>query len=460
MMSREEIGVTVARQRRFFETGKTIPLAFRRAALERLRSAIRQNRQLLTEALRADLGKSAVESYMCEVGLLLHEIGYLLEHLEEFAAVRTVKTPFAQFPAKSYVRPCPYGTVLVMSPWNYPLLLTLDPLAEALAAGNTVVVKPSAYAPHTGEAVRALLEDIFPKKYVAVVMGGRAENTCLLEEKFDYIFFTGSKAVGKEVMAKAAMHLTPVTLELGGKSPCIVDATANLRLAARRIVFGKFLNCGQTCVAPDYILCEATVREELLGHIKREILRQFGRDPLHGKDYGKIINEKHFHRICGLIDEKKVVYGGERDEKTLKIAPTVMDGVTPEDAVMQEEIFGPVLPILTFEQIGEAIALINSGERPLALYIFSSSKKRIEQVHRAVRFGGGCVNDVIVHLATPYMGFGGVGESGMGAYHGKTGFDTFSHHKSILHKRNWLDLPMRYQPYTRLKEALIRAFLR
>ncbi|MBE6702413.1 MAG: aldehyde dehydrogenase family protein, partial [Ruminococcaceae bacterium] len=307
---------------------------------------------------------------------------------------------------------------------------------------------------------KELLESIFPPKYVAVVTGGRAENTCLLEEHFDYIFFTGSKNVGKEVMAKAAAHLTPVTLELGGKSPCVVDATADLALAARRIVFGKFLNCGQTCVAPDYILCEAAVKDTLLYYIKREILRQFGASPLHNPDYGKIINEKHFARLCGLIDAKKTVYGGKRDEKTLKIEPTVLDGVTPDDPVMGEEIFGPILPILTFKHLADAIDHINSWDRPLALYIFSNSKKRIDRVLNGTRFGGGCINDVIVHLATPYMGFGGVGESGMGAYHGKTGFDTFSHQKAILHKKNWLDLPMRYQPYNRWKELLIRAFLK
>ena len=459
-MNQEEINAIITAQKAFFATGRTLPLSFRRAALKRLRSAIRANEEKLSAALRADLGKSALEGYMCEVGLVISEIGYMLAHLDRFAAERRVRTPLAQLPAKSYVKPCPYGTVLVMSPWNYPLLLSLDPLMEALAAGNTVVLKPSAYSPHTTAAVKELLEGIFPPEYVAVVTGGRAENACLLDEAFDYIFFTGSKAVGKEVMAKAARHLTPVTLELGGKSPCIVDRTADLALAARRIVFGKFLNCGQTCVAPDYILCDRAVKDRFLAYLKAEIVRQYGREPLKNPSYGKLINQKHYARVCGLIDDKKVVWGGERDDTALRIAPTVMDGVTLEDAVMQEEIFGPVLPVLTFDGLDTVVEIVNGGEKPLALYLFSRSRKSIARVTAQIAYGGGCINDVVVHLATPYMGFGGVGESGMGAYHGRCGFDTFSHRKSILHKRNWLDLPMRYQPYDALKEKLIRFFLK
>ena len=347
-----------------------------------------------------------------------------------------------------------------MSPWNYPLLLTLDPLVDALAAGNTAVVKPSAYSPNTSAVIKEVLEGIFPPEYVAVVTGGRAENTCLLEEKFDYIFFTGSKAVGTEVMEKAARHLTPVTLELGGKSPCIIDKSADLPLAARRIAFGKFLNCGQTCVAPDYILCQASVKDEFLHHLKKELRAQYGEAPLQNNSYGKIINEKHFARICRLIDSEKTVYGGKRDEKTLKIEPTVMDHVTFDDAVMQEEIFGPVLPVLTFDSLDEVIETVGGRDKPLALYIFSSDQKSIARVTAECAYGGGCVNDVVIHLATPYLGFGGVGESGMGSYHGRAGFETFSHQKSILNKKTWIDLPMRYQPYKTLYAKLIRMFLK
>lgn len=459
-MNKEKIAAVVAAQRAFFASGRTLSLAFRRRALEKLRAALRANEEGLVRALRQDLGKSRTESYMCELGLLQSELSYMLKHLERFARPRRVPTPLTHFPAKSYVKPCPYGTVLVMSPWNYPALLSLDPLMEALAAGNTVVLKPSAYSPATSAMLSDLIAAIFPPEYVAVVTGGREENACLLEEKFDYVFFTGSKSVGREVMAKAARHLTPVTLELGGKSPCIVDRTADPALAARRIVFGKFLNCGQTCVAPDYILCDKAVKGELVRCLKQEILRQFGEEPLRNEAYGRIVNEKHFHRICALIDEKKVIYGGKRDEKTLKIEPTILDGVTLSDAVMGEEIFGPVLPILTYDGLEAAMEIVCGMEKPLALYLFTRSRKSIARVTAQVPYGGGCINDVILHLATPYMGFGGVGESGMGAYHGKRGFDTFSHLKSILHKYPRPDLSMRYQPYTSWKERLIRFFLK
>ena len=459
-MEREKIAALVAAQRDFFETGATLALSTRRMALSCLRDAIRAREDELAAALKADLGKSKTESYMCEIGLVLDEIGYQLKHLSRFAKAKRVRTPLTHFPAKSYVKPVPLGTVLVISPWNYPVLLSLGPLVDALAAGNTAVVKPSAYSPATSEVLSRLLGEVFEREYVAVVTGGRAENCALLEEKFDYIFFTGSQSVGREVMAKAAVNLTPVTLELGGKSPCIVDETANIALAARRIAFGKFLNCGQTCVAPDYILCHASVRDEFLGCLAREIKAQFGEKPLENENYGKIVNAKHFDRICALIDTEKVVLGGERDEKTLKIAPTVMRDVCEDDAVMGEEIFGPVLPVLTYEDEDELVARINKREKPLALYIFSRDEERIARVTERCRFGGGCVNDVVVHLATPHMGFGGVGESGMGAYHGKRGFDTFSHQKSILCKSGPVDLPMRYQPYSERKEKLIRRFLK
>ncbi len=358
------------------------------------------------------------------------------------------------------MKPMPYGVTLIMSPWNYPFLLSFDPLVDALAAGNTVVVKPSAYAPATMQVIADLIEEVFPREYVAVVTGGRAENQFLLNQKFDHIFFTGSQAVGKEVMEKAAKHLTPVTLELGGKSPCIVDSSAKIKLAAKRIVFGKFLNCGQTCVAPDYILCDKSVKEKLVASLTEEIEKQFGKHPLDNPNYGKIINEKHFDRLCGLIQESKVVCGSGRDKDALRIEPTVLDNVVIEDAMMQEEIFGPVLPVLTYENLEEAIAFVNQNEKQLALYIFSENKKNIRAVTSKCCFGGGCINDVVIHLATSYMGFGGVGESGMGSYHGKAGFETFSHYKSILDKKTFMDLPMRYQPYKKGNEKLIRMFLR
>ena len=305
-----------------------------------------------------------------------------------------------------------------------------------------------------------MIEECFDTRYVAVITGGRAENTCLLNEHFDYIFFTGSQTVGKEVMRHAAAHLTPVTLELGGKSPCIVEESANIKLAARRIVFGKYLNCGQTCVAPDYIYCDRKIKDQLLAEIKRQIKRQFRSEPLTNKNYGKIINEKHFDRITKLIDSSKVVFGGKCDRTTLKIEPTVMDHVTFDDAVMQEEIFGPILPILTYDSLDQAIHKINSMPHPLALYVFTSDKTAARKVTARCGFGGGCINDTIIHLATSEMGFGGFGESGMGSYHGKDGFRTFSHYKSIVDKKTWLDLPMRYQPYRKINEKLIHLFLK
>lgn len=459
-MTENEIKELISRQRAFFHRNQTLSVNYRIEALKKLKDCIRKYETEIGDAIRKDLGKSASESYMCETGLVLSEITYLLKHIRAFSKEKNAHTPLAQFHSRSFRKPSPYGVVLVMSPWNYPFLLTMEPLADALAAGNTAVVKPSAYSPATSEIIRKILEECFQKEYVAVVTGGRAENNCLLNEHFDYIFFTGSKQVGRYVMEQASRYLTPVTLELGGKSPCIVDKTANIRLAAKRIVFGKYLNCGQTCVAPDYIYCDESIKDSLISEIKKQIAAQFSSAPLHNDSYGKIINEKHFLRICGLIDEKKVVHGGASDKNTLKIEPTVMDNVTFDDAVMQEEIFGPVMPVLTFASIDEAIARINAGDHPLALYIFSSDKKNIRRVTSECGFGGGCINDTIIHLATSEMDFGGFGESGMGSYHGKYGFETFSHYKSIVDKKTWLDLPMRYQPYKGFYDKLIKFFLK
>ena len=459
-MTEQEIKDLITRQRSYFQSGATLPVSARLAALRRLYNAISSHEKEIRRALQKDLGKSGFESYMCETGMVLEEISYMLKHTPKFAREQRVHTPLAQFCSRSYKKPSPYGVTLIMSPWNYPFMLTLSPLADALAAGNTAVVKPSAYSPYTSEVLLSILTECFDPKYMAVVTGGRAENTCLLREHFDYIFFTGSQAVGKEVMRSAAEHLTPVTLELGGKSPCIVDQTADIRLAARRIVFGKYLNCGQTCVAPDYVYCHRSVKDQLIKEVQKQIRRQYGKQPLHSSDYGKIINEKHFDRILGLIDEKKVVHGGGSDRSTLRIEPTVMDNVTFSDAVMQEEIFGPVMPILVFDSLDEVIRRINSMPHPLALYIFTTDKKAARKVTARCGFGGGCINDTIIHLATSEMGFGGFGESGMGAYHGKTGFDTFTHYKSIVDKKTWIDLPMRYQPYRKGDEKLVRFFLK
>jgi aldehyde dehydrogenase (NAD+) len=460
-MTDTEIKILLEKQREYFESGATLSVKFRKEMLTKLYKTTKKYENEINEALKADLGKCAYESFMCESGLALTEISYMLRHLKSFARKKRVHTPLSQFPSKSYKLPSPYGSVLIMSPWNYPFLLSIEPLTDAIAAGNTAIVKPSAYSPATSEIVKRIIEECFEPEYVAVVTGGRAENSALLDQRFDLIFFTGSGAVGKEVLRRSAERLTPAILELGGKSPCIVDKTANIPLAAKRIVFGKFLNCGQTCVAPDHVLIDSSVKDEFIKAVKDEIVLKLGKSPLGEQDYGRIVNQKHFERLLGLIDPKKVVHGGDYDKSSLKISPTVMDRVTESDAVMGEEIFGPILPVLTFENFGEMLKEQKKKDKPLALYIFSENKDNIHRATTELSFGGGCVNDVIIHLATSEMGFGGVGESGMGSYHGKDGFDAFTHYKSIVKKSTRIDLPMRYRPYkSRFFEKLLHRFLK
>ena len=459
-MSKENIERILEKQREYFATGATLEVKFRKNMLKKLYKAVKENVDIINDALSKDLGKSSYEGFMCETGLSLTEISYMIKHVGKFSKNHMVYTPLAQFASISYKKPSPYGNVLIMSPWNYPFLLTIEPLADAIAAGNTVILKPSAYSPNTSQVIAKIISDIFPKEYVAVITGGREENTDLLNQKFDLVFFTGSQNVGKDVLRHTAETLTPAVLELGGKSPCIVESSAKLSLAAKRIVFGKYLNCGQTCVAPDYILCDKSIKDKLIEEIKKQIVKQFGDNPIKNSDYGKIINQKHFERIMSLIDESKVVIGGNCDSQRLKIAPTVMDNVTLDDAVMQEEIFGPVLPVLTYDKFEEVYSIVSGNTKPLALYIFSENKDNIKAVTSRVSFGGGCVNDVVIHLATSEMPFGGVGESGMGSYHGKDGFDAFSHTKSIVDKKTWMDLPIRYQPYKKFYSKLLHLFLR
>ena len=450
----------VSAQKAYFAKGETLDVTFRKAALRKLRDAILAHENDINAALHKDLNKSPSESYMCEVGMTIAELNYVLSHVDRWARKHYVLSPLAQFHARSFTMYNPYGTVLIMSPWNYPFMLTMEPLIGALAAGNCCVVKPSAYAPATSAIIREIISECFPAEYVVVVEGGRKENQALLDQRFDYIFFTGGVTVGREVMRKAAEHLTPVSLELGGKSPCIVDATAKLDLAAKRLAFGKLLNCGQTCVAPDYLLIDRKVKDEFLGLLKKHIVSMIGEDALANEKYVRMINRRHYDRVLGLIDPAKVIFGGRGDEATLHIQPTIMDNVTADDPVMQEEIFGPILPVIAYDSIDEAIDFINEREHPLALYLFSEDKAVQERFLRAVPFGGGCINDTIIHLATSRMGFGGVGYSGMGSYHGIRSFKTFSHEKSIVNKSTWMDLPVRYMPYNTLKDKLLRIFLR
>ena len=460
-MTAQEIALILDEQRKFFLSGETLPIKFRIQMLKKLYASVISHKEEILSALTSDLGKSDFEGFMCEVGLSLTEISYMIKNVKKFAKEKTVVTPLAQFASRSYKKPCPYGNTLIMSPWNYPFLLSIEPLANAIAAGNTAILKPSAYSPATSNIIEIILSECFEKKFVAVVTGGRSENSALLEQKFDFVFFTGSQSVGKEVLRHTAENLTPAILELGGKSPCIVDESAKIPLAAKRIVFGKYLNCGQTCVAPDYILCHKDIKDEFVKEVKIQIEKQYGKNPLENSDYGKIINQKHFERVSSLINTEKVVHGGKTNPQTQQIEPTVLDNVTWDDAVMQEEIFGPIMPILTYENLDQVIADLQKKQKPLALYIFSQNKNNIKAITEKVSYGGGCINDTIIHLATSEMGFGGVGESGMGSYHGKTGFDAFSHTKSIVDKKTWMDLPMRYQPYDRkINGKLLKMFLK
>ena len=460
MATQEQIDGIKRCQEAFFATGITISVDYRLQALRRLEAVIRRREAEIEAAIKSDLGKSAFEGYMCELGLTLAELGYQLKHLRRWAKPQRVAPDLANFPSSYRTVAEPYGEVLVMSPWNYPFLLTIEPVIGAVAAGNCCVVKPSAYSPATSALIAELIEEAFDPGHVTCVLGGREENSLLLEQRWDYIFFTGSPGVGKLVLEKASRFLTPVSLELGGKSPCIIAADADLELAATRLAFGKWLNVGQTCIAPDYVLCDASVHERFVELLKEKTAAMYGSDALANPDYGKIVNRKHFERVRGLIDPAKVVYGGRCDEPSLKIEPTIMTGVTAEDAVMGEEIFGPLCPIIKVGGPQEAEAFVKEREKPLALYLFTNDRGLQERFMRYVPFGGGCINDTIVHIATSKMGFGGVGNSGMGSYHGRKSFETFSHTKSILKKHRWIDLPMRYQPYTAAKERLVRLFLR
>lgn len=441
-----EFEAMVSRQRAFWNTGATRSVEWRLIQLKKLEQALEEREETLCAALKADLGKAAYESWLSEIGMTLGELRFARKHLKKWAAVKRRPSAMPLFPASSRVVPQPYGTVLIMSPWNYPVQLTLVPLVSALAAGNCAVVKPSAYAPNVARVVAELLGDIFPPEYVSVVQGGRAENAALLEQDFDYIFFTGSPAVGKTVMAAAAQHLTPVTLELGGKSPVLIAPDANIPLAARRIAWGKFLNAGQTCVAPDHVYIPQNLRDAFVKELAGQIHQLYGADPLTGPDLPKIINEKHFNRVAGLMGSGKTAVGGRTDPETRRIEPTVLVDVAESDAVMQEEIFGPVLPVLTYDSLDDLIARQQKKARPLALYIFTGDRALEKRIVSALPSGGVCVNDTVIHLANPHVPFGGVGNSGMGACHGKTGFDTFTHYRTVV-RRGGLDLPMRYAPY-------------
>lgn len=435
------------KQRRFFNTDKTKDVGFRIQQLKALREAIKKYEDEILEALRLDLNKANFEGYATEVALVLEEISYAIKHVKGWSRPKRAKTPIVHFLSSSYIATEPFGVVLVMSPWNYPFQLAMSPVVGAIAAGNCVFVKPSEYSFNTSEIIEKIVKEIFDEKYMTVVRGGREANKTLLDEKFDFIFFTGGPTVGRVVMASAAQHLTPIVLELGGKSPCIVDETAHVKLAAKRIVWGKFLNGGQTCVAPDYLLVHKRVKDELVREMINYIKIFYGDEPEKNKDYPKAINQKHFERVQGLMSSGNIITGGRVNEETRQIAPTILEGVSWDSAVMQEEIFGPLLPIMEFEKIEDVVMMLKNHPKPLALYLFTTSKRVEDYVVKNTSYGGGCINDVVIHVASHYIPFGGVGESGMGNYHGANSYATFARKKGIIKKSNLFDVYLRYPPF-------------
>lgn len=453
-----EIQSIVEKQKNFYNTNKTKEIKYRIKYLKKLKESIIENENKINEALMKDLNKSPYETYMTEVGIVLNEITHVLKNIKKWSKTQKVKTSISNFKAKSFIIPESYGTVLIIAPWNYPFLLSIEPMISAIAAGNTVIIKPSEYAINTSKIIKKIINSVFESEYVEVVEGGIKESEELLNQKFDYIFYTGSTNVGKIVMEKASKNLTPVTLELGGKSPCIIDETANIKLSAKRIVFGKILNAGQTCVAPDYVLVHEKVKDELIKYSIEYIKEFLGAEPLKNNDYPKIINEKHFYRLQELMKDEKIAYGGKVDKVTKKIEPTLIENVNLDSKIMKEEIFGPLLPIITFKELSEIKLWIK--EKPLALYLFTNNKKIENKILKEISFGGGCVNDTIMHLASTTLPFGGVAESGMGAYHGKFGFDTFTHYKGILKKSNKIDIKIRYHKYTKQKLNIIKKIMK
>ena len=449
--SKQEIKSIVEAQRAFFRSGETLSLKHRQQALCALSKALKQWEPRIAEALWKDLHKSYEEAYMTELSIVLGEIDNHLHHLKRWMAPKHVGTPLKMIPSQSKVVAEPLGCSLIMAPWNYPVQLLLNPLVGAISAGCTAVLKPSPYVPHTSKVMEQMIKETFRPEFIAVVQGNREVNAALLEEHYDLIFFTGSPQLGRLVMRAAAENLTPVVLELGGKSPCIVDKDANIGMAARRIAWGKSLNAGQTCIAPDYLLVHEDVKEALVDTLKKEFTRLHGPNPKESKHFVRIVNERAFDRLVGYIDGADVVMGGEYDRSERYIAPTIIDHVDVNSPVMQEEIFGPIFPIVTFRTTDEAIHFVVDREKPLALYYFSESRKNIHRVLKHTSSGGTCINDTIMHIANEKLPFGGVGASGMSAYHGKESFDVFSHHRAVVTTTTRLDLPFRYMPYTFFK---------
>lgn len=444
----------IEKQKQFFNTNKTKSTNFRKAMLKKLYHAVLSNEPLLYKALKLDLNKSESEAYVTEIQIILSEIKHAWQNLDRFNKPQKKKTPITHLPASSYVYREPYGSVLIMSPWNYPVQLALVPLAGAIAGGNCAVIKPSKSSKHVSAVIRKLLNETFKEDYIYCVNEAFSYEE-ILRETYDLIFFTGSERVGQIVMAAASKHITPVILELGGKSPCIIDKSANLKLAAKRIAWGKFLNAGQTCVAPDYVLIDSTIKKQFLKELKQQMHAMYG-NALHNENYPKIINKAHFERLTTLIANEEHLIGGRSNPSNCCIEPTIFTDAAWADAVMQEEIFGPVLPVISYESLGEVIRILKGKPKPLACYFFSRDKLRIKRLVHSLSFGGGCINDVVMHLGNPHLPFGGAGSSGMGQYHGAYSFAAFTRPKSIHVGKNYMDIPLRYPPYSAIKSKVIK----
>ncbi len=444
----------VTSQRKFFRTNQTKNVAFRLNALEKLRSAVKLYEQEFITALKDDLNKSEFEAYSTEIGIILEELRFTISKLRSWVKPVKVKTPITHIGSASYIYSEPYGTALIISPWNYPFQLAAAPLIGAIAAGNCAVIKPSELTPLTSQVFAKMIRELFPEKYITVVEGGVETSQALLQEKFDKIFFTGSVSVGKAVMEAAAKHLTPVTLELGGKSPCIVHEDANLKLAAKRIAWGKFTNAGQTCIAPDYLYVHQRIKEPFLCLLKEAIQEMYA-----GRSLTRIVSERHFSRLTSFLNQGDIFTGGNASREELSIEPTVLTGITWEDPIMEEEIFGPILPVMEYTELDEVIDGIHKHPNPLALYLFSENAGTQKKLLSSISFGGGCINDTVYHVASPYLPFGGVGTSGIGAYHGKSSFDIFSHKKSVLKQTTLFDIPFRY-PHVKNALKRIKLFLK
>lgn len=445
--------IVLSKQKEFFLSGKTLSYSFRKEALVKLQYAILRNKDDLEKALKIDLGKSAYEAYLTEIGFALDEIKYALKHLRRWVKPKLVRTPITNFLAKSYIIPDPYGNTLIISPWNYPFLLAISPLIGSIAGGNTTIIKPSEYAPTVSKVLEKMINQTFDENYIKVITGNHQVASGLLDLNFDFIFFTGSPRIGKIVLQKASINLTPVCLELGGKSPCLVLDDASLDITSRRIIFGKLLNSGQTCVAPDYIYVDKKIKDKLIPYLIKYIKEFYGDNPLIQNDYGKIIDKVHYDRLMKLVKDGHIIVGGFGDGE--KILPTLIDQVTFKSPIMQEEIFGPILPIITFDSLDEALSVLQKQPHPLAFYLFTSSIKN-KKIMEKLPFGGGAINDTIMHLVNPYLPFGGSGNSGMGRYHGHESFLTFTKKKSILDKSTLIDIKLRYAPYTDKKDKLLK----